>query len=164
MTNMNPKHPLLWIVAFVLVAGCSEGSARVDGAATGGSAGGTAGSSGTGGVGGGGIPPDGGNSGQDGGATDGVDSSSDTACNTGILWNAVSDAALGVVRLGYCLPATTTTSGSGEIVLDNEGRVIDNTETNYRGFSSKQAWLDSLVNDRWPCLAGQTIPYRCVAD
>ena len=155
--NAGPR--LLSIVAFVLVAECGEGIAPVDRAETGGAAG----SNSTGGIGGGGVPPDGGGSGQDGRGSDGGDSSSDTACNIGILWNALSDAALGVVRLGYCLPATTT-SRSGAIVLDDQGRVIDNTEISYQGFASKQAWLDSLAHDRWPCLAGQTIPYWCVAD
>jgi hypothetical protein len=47
---------------------------------------------------------------------------------------------------------------AGEVVLDADGRVIDNT----RLFGAdKQSWLDSLANERWPCLAGQTIPYYC---
>ena len=88
----------------------------------------------------------------------------DAACDTGKLWNALADAALGVARLGSCAPATIGTSAEGEIVLDSEGRVIDNTGQRYRATSSKQAWLDSLANDRWPCLAGQTIPYQCIVD
>jgi hypothetical protein len=165
------NHPrLLPLILLATLAGCGGksgsqgqgGAGGVDGAAVGGaggSSGGAGGSSDAGGAGGGGS------SGHDGGTTDLGGSSTDAACDTGRLWKAVSDAALGVARLGYCSPATsTTTSATGSIVLDGEGRVIDNTGTNYLSTSSKQAWLDSLANDRWPCLAGQTIPYQCTAD
>lgn len=47
----------------------------------------------------------------------------------------------------------------GAMVLDDEGRVVDIT-----GLSGDklQGWLDDLANQRWPCLAGQTIGYACV--
>jgi hypothetical protein len=90
-------------------------------------------------------------------------SSTDATCNTDNLWSAVADAALGVARLGFCARAVTA-STYGQIVLDSTGRVVDNTGTTYQSTSSKQAWLDSLANDRWTCLAGQTIPYQCAVD
>lgn len=46
----------------------------------------------------------------------------------------------------------------GTIVFDSEGRAIDNTGINDAG---KQAWLDGLANQRWTCLASQTIRYCC---
>jgi hypothetical protein len=46
----------------------------------------------------------------------------------------------------------------GAIVIDDDGRVIDNT--GLEG-DAKQSWLDKLANQRWLCLAGQTIGYEC---
>jgi hypothetical protein len=46
----------------------------------------------------------------------------------------------------------------GYIVVDNDGRVVDNTGI---PATSRQAWLDKLADQRWPCLAGQTIQYSC---
>jgi hypothetical protein len=46
----------------------------------------------------------------------------------------------------------------GAVVIDDDGRVIDNT-----GLMGevKQRWLDDLADERWPCLAGRTIGYEC---
>src|SRR5450432_764463 len=49
--------------------------------------------------------------------------------DTARLWQAVSDATLGVARLGYCSASPAGTSG--EIVLDSVGQVVDNTGTVY---------------------------------
>jgi hypothetical protein len=47
----------------------------------------------------------------------------------------------------------------GAVVLDDEGRVVDVTGlTDER----KKRWLDDLADQRWPCLAGQTIGYACL--
>ena len=48
---------------------------------------------------------------------------------------------------------------SGQVVLDQEGRVIDNTGID--DAASRQAWLDSIADQRWPCLAGQVLQYLC---
>jgi hypothetical protein len=46
----------------------------------------------------------------------------------------------------------------GTIVIDDNGRVIDNT---FLTGTAKQEWLDGLANERWVCLAGQSIGYHC---
>jgi hypothetical protein len=73
------------------------------------------------------------------------------------LWDAVTRGAVGA---GNCYPFSPAgyTPLMGEIVFDSEGRVVDNT-----GIPSdtKQTWLDKLADQRWPCLAGQTIQYSC---
>jgi hypothetical protein len=45
-------------------------------------------------------------------------------------------------------------------VVDGEGKVIDNSIP-FDTPDKKQAWLDSLADYRWPCLAGQTIFFFC---
>jgi hypothetical protein len=49
----------------------------------------------------------------------------------------------------------------GVVKVDSEGHIVDNTL--WSG-ASKQAWLDSLANQSWPCLAGQDVPYDCSVD
>jgi hypothetical protein len=105
---------------------------------------------------------DGGSDREEGATESDARPATDALCETGRLWSAVADAALGVGRLGECYALPTGTYGA--IVLESEGRVIDNTGTVYQSTGSKQAWLDSLSNESWPCLAGQTIPYQCVFD
>jgi hypothetical protein len=46
----------------------------------------------------------------------------------------------------------------GAVVIDDEGRVIDITGVSG---DTKQEWLGNLADQRWPCLAGQTIGYWC---
>ena len=141
MVGMNDcLHQTVLMAALVFLTGCGGQSAH----------------QGAGGAGGSGADASSDLSPSDGTSTDAM-------CDTDSLWSAVADAALGVARLGFCAPAGTV-SPYGQIALDSTGRVVDNTGTTYQSTSSKQAWLDSLANDRWPCLAGQTIPYQCVAD
>jgi len=47
---------------------------------------------------------------------------------------------------------------NGAVVFDDEGRLIDNTGLTG---SEKQSWLDQFAGERWVCLAGNTIGYRC---
>lgn len=89
-------------------------------------------------------------------------SAPETSCLPEVLWVAIVDGALG--GLGSC--NLTSVPGAGEkigrlrgaVLLDSDGRVIDNT-----GLSGleKQTWLDKLGNQRWLCLAGQTLGYTC---
>jgi hypothetical protein len=97
--------------------------------------------------------------GEDGGVGDGgVVDPSDSSCDLGQLQQAAIDGG------GFVLCEMFVDGGSlglplvGEVVLDADGRVIDNTGLYGE---AKQSWLSSLANDRWPCLAGQTIPYYC---
>jgi hypothetical protein len=55
--------------------------------------------------------------------------------------------------MGWCVPRT-----AGYVVLDGDGRVVDNTSLSGEG---KQMWLDGLSTMRWPCLAGQTLQFTC---
>lgn len=48
----------------------------------------------------------------------------------------------------------------GAIVIDGDGRVIDNT--GLKG-SEKQTWIDGLADQRWLCLQNQTVGYKCRA-
>jgi hypothetical protein len=84
--------------------------------------------------------------------------SPDASCDMGRLWQEISDAA-GVI--GYCFQTSDSGSAWGYVVLDNNGRVMDNTRLYGQ---QKQGWLDSLAHDRWPCLAGQTVPYACFSE
>jgi len=62
---------------------------------------------------------------------------------------------LGII--GFCGPTPDGIINWGEVVFDSEGRLIDIT----RFGVSDQAFLNRRANMRWPCLAGQTIPYFC---
>jgi hypothetical protein len=80
----------------------------------------------------------------------------DALCDLDSLWTAIE------IRFGTgfpldCIP-TQNDGNSVGVIFDSQGRVVDDTE--YVG-GDKQTWLDSLANRRWPCAAGQTIPYRC---
>jgi hypothetical protein len=92
----------------------------------------------------------------------GVGGAAESSCQPEVLWVAVVDGALG--GLGSCdatsVPGAGEKSGRlrGAVVLDSDGRVIDNTGLSG---SEKQTWLDKLGNQRWRCLAGQTIGYTC---
>ena len=103
--------------------------------------------------------------GPDAGAADGeVLASSDASCDVAGLWRAISEAAR---VIGYCFLTPAGNDGSviitawGEVIIDSEGRVIDNTRLSS---ASKQAWLSSLADYRWPCLAGQSLQYSCVTE
>ena len=81
-------------------------------------------------------------------------------CDSDALWAAITSQVIGA-----CYPASPMLGPDehlsprrGTVILDAQGRVIDNT-----GLSSltKQQWLEKLSAKRWPCLAGQTIGYQC---
>jgi hypothetical protein len=90
----------------------------------------------------------------------------DALCDPQSIWQAVS-AGLPVTE-GGCYLTPTDSAGKfignnyiwGNIVIDSEGRVMDNTGY-YLSAEQRQSWLDSVANDRWPCLAGQTLAYSC---
>jgi anaerobic magnesium-protoporphyrin IX monomethyl ester cyclase len=77
-------------------------------------------------------------------------------CDTNALWKAVTAASGG----DECYADPSMPEGSPQLVVDADGKVVDNT-----GISStkvKQAWLESVAQSRWPCLAGQTVRYQCL--
>jgi hypothetical protein len=93
-------------------------------------------------------------------ATAGEGGAGGDVCDPSALWNAITN---GITRaLGTCYP-TDSASGlngllSGVVSLDEDGHVVD--ITGMTG-ARKQKWLDDLANQRWSCLAGQTIDYAC---
>ena len=81
-------------------------------------------------------------------------------CNEYGLWYAVTMSvgyALGWCSGGTCLrPYTTHVVGA--VTLDAFGTVVGNTGPL---LESEEAWIDEMADQRWPCLAGQTIEYCC---
>jgi len=82
-------------------------------------------------------------------------------CDAATLWRDIGTAD------GYlvCRPANPNLDpaekrgpGRGAVVLDGDGRVIDNTGLDG---DAKQAWLAQLADQRWPCMAGETLGYSC---
>ena len=59
--------------------------------------------------------------------------------------------------IGSCMPRPDGGTSWGNIVIDSQGQVIDIT----RSGVSKTEPVEALAGLRWPCLAGQTIPYFC---
>ena len=100
-----------------------------------------------------------GSSGQDGGVTDGeILSSPDALCDDTLIWEALT------IYVGGGSPCSPRPVPDGlpscKVVFDSEGRVID-----IMGFGvSRTEAVEALACDRWPCLAGQTIPYFCEID
>jgi hypothetical protein len=88
-----------------------------------------------------------------------------SSCDQSKLWDEVVQSANLVSHDIYCSESPDplpdgSTSDAGYIVFDNEGRIIDNTIFGAAD-SLKQAWIDSLVDYRWPCLAAKSIPFYC---
>ena len=82
----------------------------------------------------------------------------DAGCDTDKLWQAVARTReFGGDR---CEPIQSDQQGYwGTVFLDSTGRVVDISDQ--LGNSVEQDWLDSVANDRWPCLAGQSIRFLC---
>jgi hypothetical protein len=102
---------------------------------------------------------------RDGEGSEGVvDAYPDGRCDERLLWDAIARAA--PIGAGYCMPFIPEYDPPGAwirsvgyVVLDGDGRVVDNTELSGAG---KQAWLDGLATLRWPCHAGQTMQSMCI--
>ena len=64
-----------------------------------------------------------------------------------------------------CQAVVDPSHGSYAVVIDCEGRAVEllrlPDQTPALSGDARQAWLDSLANDRWPCFAGQSIQFRC---
>ncbi len=85
----------------------------------------------------------------------------DGDCDPATLWRALGTAGGFLVcreASPHLDPTEKPGPGRGAVVLDADGRVIDNT--GLEG-AAKQAWLDDLAAQRWPCLAGETLGYSC---
>ncbi len=93
---------------------------------------------------------------QDGGLTDG-ETPYHYYCDDGyLIWEELTRSVAG---FGGCAPGAQPAWGPswGNVVFDSEGRVIDVTEFG----ESRTDVVDDLASYRWPCMAGQTIPYAC---
>jgi hypothetical protein len=80
----------------------------------------------------------------------------------GAFWQAIVVIAVGI---GHCDVKDPPASGGAvdrlhaSVVVDHEGRIVDNTGVTP---DEVQDWLETVVRDqRWPCLADQTIGYQC---
>jgi hypothetical protein len=86
-------------------------------------------------------------------------------CDETLLYTAITRGATG--GLGVCsfvaspVASEQVNSLHGVVVLDSEGRVIDNT--GLMGVA-KQRWLDQLCDRHWVCLAGETLGYTCTIE
>ena len=94
-----------------------------------------------------------------GAINDGEVLSGDTGCDTSSLWSAVAFVTNAELDPYECFASPI--GNSGTLTFNDEGQVIDISTPYIFGFISKGAWLDLLANDRWPCLASQTIQYQC---
>jgi hypothetical protein len=84
----------------------------------------------------------------------------EVSCDTDSLWKAVAFATNGEAVSSECFASPVGSSGT--LTFDDQGKVIDISTSYLMGFSSKGAWLAWLANDRWPCLASQSIQYQCL--
>jgi len=92
-------------------------------------------------------------SGQAGGATE--------ECNEYSLWDAVTSSvgnSLGWCEGAMCLLPHTYVVGA--VTLDAAGAVVANTGPIPESVEGE--WIDNIADQRWPCLAGQTIEYCCL--
>jgi hypothetical protein len=157
-------HWRVGLTAAVLVAACAQSpSSGPPLSATGGAAGTGSAGAGSGGAtapGTGGAVGTGGDGGTGGRADAGV---FPAMCGRlGALWEALEDAEMGAVRLGYCLPQPGATTGA--LVFDGDGRLVDVTGMFRSEAPAKSDWLAMFAVDLFPCWAGMTIEYACMAD
>lgn len=96
---------------------------------------------------------------------DGVGSGTvDALCD---LYKASVSVSEGTEPLGLSCSLSTQSDFDANyaVVVDGEGRFVELLRmpagTPALTGSARQAWLDSVANDRWPCLAGQTVFFSC---
>jgi radical SAM superfamily enzyme YgiQ (UPF0313 family) len=70
------------------------------------------------------------------------------------------------VQSERCDVVPTKDYASDAVVVDGEGRFVEllNVVSGTPALTgaARQAWLNSVANDRWPCLAGQTVYFSCM--
>jgi len=95
----------------------------------------------------------------------GCDFSAQPPCDLYTLWYVGVSSSVPHAVGGYCLGNRPGLDGAlesgGYIVLDSDGRVVENSVYGAAELQAKQAWLDYMAGYRWPCLAGETIPFTC---
>jgi radical SAM superfamily enzyme YgiQ (UPF0313 family) len=64
-----------------------------------------------------------------------------------------------------CNARLSSADGTYAVVIDCDGRAIEllrlPDQTPLLSGDARQAWLDSLASDRWPCFAGQSVQFMC---
>jgi hypothetical protein len=96
---------------------------------------------------------DGASADQDGGVDDGVILDwSDAPCDLSRLWDAIKASTCGA-NPGFC-QCFATPVGGDYVQFDSDGRIV--VATGPRGVDG------ILADERWPCLAGQTVRYTCL--
>ena len=93
--------------------------------------------------------------------SDGAASASlDASCDVSTLRYAAERAAAGA-----CYVQESSIGATEAVVIDCEGRAVEilrlPEQTPLLEGDARQAWLDSVANDRWPCLAGQSVQFMC---
>jgi len=90
----------------------------------------------------------------------GQNASLDASCDVATLEEAVNR-----VMNGACSAHVSSSDSNYAVVIDCEGRVVElltlPNQTPLLSGDARQAWLDSLANDRWPCFAGQSVQIMC---
>lgn len=94
-------------------------------------------------------------------ADGGLSPSPDGACDVIALQTAVSRAT------GWpCTQGSPASDLAYAVVVDCDGRAVEllkmSDNTPLLSGDARQAWLDSLANDRWPCFAGQSVQFSCM--
>jgi hypothetical protein len=97
-------------------------------------------------------------------AADGAPTASlalDASCDVYALADAVRQA-----TNWYCDAIPSISNAAYAVVIDCDGRAIEllslPNQTPLLSGAERQAWLDSLANDRWPCYAGQSVQFTCI--
>jgi hypothetical protein len=90
----------------------------------------------------------------------------DGSCESYTLQEAVRPYTCGTALITrWDQPGLYHQPGLYAVMIDCEGRAVEllnmEDQTPLLSGDARQAWLDSVANDRWPCLAGQTIQFMC---
>ena len=76
------------------------------------------------------------------------------------------DEAVSRVAGWHCWQSSPLAGSTYAVVIDCDGRAIDllslPDQTPLLSGTERQAWLDSLASDRWPCFAGQSVQFTCM--
>jgi radical SAM superfamily enzyme YgiQ (UPF0313 family) len=91
----------------------------------------------------------------------GASGSADASCDISRLEQSVSQAS------GWSCQAHASPQGwAYAVVIDCDGKAVEllrlPDQTPLFTGTERQAWLDSLANDRWPCFAGQSVQFSCI--
>jgi hypothetical protein len=90
------------------------------------------------------------------------------ACDDRTLWHLVRFSGAQSHTVGAVCgssadpPPDGSTPILGYVIFDGQGQVIDNSNFGGSQTQQKQDWLESMAYYRWPCFAGESIPFICV--